>query len=198
MPIQIASFELIIMSNEEKTPSDNEPTIIKAFASDDNLKSFGEILSNDTSRKIFFHLMKFGMYPNQIATKLDIRFSLVLYHLGKMRELDLVTITRKKIVKKGKEHEVFKAHSNFIITADKTKEETKKSGLLKKIFRDNIKFVAIGIAIASVFMITDLPNFYTADIHDSGLVMPIFVFPLITLSVGLIIERFFSRKKGKN
>ena len=63
------------------TDEDNKITV---FGSDDDLKSLGELLSNETSRTIIKNLMKNEMYTNEIATKLDMRVSLVIHHLKKL------------------------------------------------------------------------------------------------------------------
>jgi len=74
----------------------DEDNKIKIFASDDNLKSLGELLSNETSRKIIKNLMENEMYTNEIATKLDIRVSLVIHHLKKTRRTWIIRNYRKE------------------------------------------------------------------------------------------------------
>lgn len=171
---------------------------IKVFASDDNLKALGELLSNDTSRKIISHLMKNEMYTNELSTKLDIRVSLVIHHLKKMESLGLLEITHKKIIKKGEKHRFFKMNTNIFVTLNNTKEEVKEKGILKKIFRDGLKFYIIGIITLSVFVITDMKNYYNPNDISYASIMPELIAPLTVLSIGLIIERVLSRKKRKN
>jgi len=120
---------------------------IKVFASDDNLKSLGELLSNETSRKIIMNLMASEMYTNEIATKLDIRVSLVIHHLRKLEELGLLEIIDKKIKRKGEKHKFFKMNFDIFITLDKNKDEIKENGILKRIFKEGIK-------LCSVFLVT--------------------------------------------
>jgi len=124
--------------------SDEEPQI-KVFASDDNLKALGELLSNDSSRSIIYNLMTKEMYTNEISTKLDMRVSLVIHHLKKLEELGLLEITEKKIKRKGIDHRFFKIRSNIFVVVDNTKEEIIEKGFLKKIFRDGIKLSAVTI-----------------------------------------------------
>lgn len=116
---------------------------INVFGSDDDLKSLGELLSNATSRKIIKNLMKHKMYTNEIATKLDIRVSLVIYHLKKMEALGLLEITNKKIKRKGEKHRFFKINSSIFVILDKTKEEIEKNGILKKIFKDGVEITLV-------------------------------------------------------
>ena len=122
-------------------PEDDD---IKVFDADDkSLKILGELLSNNTSRTIIKALMEKEMYTNEIATKLDIRVSLVIHHLKKLEELGLVDITRKQIVKKGNDHRYFKISQRLFIVPDMDKHEIKKSGLLERIFKNTIKLSAI-------------------------------------------------------
>ena len=173
---------------------------IKVFASDDNLKSLGELLSNETSRKIIMNLMQNTMYTNEISTKLDIRVSLVIHHLKKLAELGLLEITEKKIKRKGENHRFFRITSDIFVTLDKTKEEVEKKGILKRIFRDAIKFASIPlIGIISWTGLSALqnekvsyppPNLY----YES----PETTFPLIfsiLVMVGIFLSLLIKKKK---
>jgi len=179
---------------------DEEPEIVNVFSSDDNLKILGELIGNETGRKIMFNLMNTDMYTNEIAVKLKIRVSLVIHHLEKMQQLGLLEITEKKLVKRGKKHRFFKVNPYFFISLNQTKKQIEEGGLLKRIFKSTVRFAVIGIAVVSVFIISDLYNFNPSSPPMSGAIsdMSIFIFPLTILSIGLIIERFLSRKKRKN
>lgn len=99
------------------------------------------------------------MYTNELATKLDMRVSLVIHHLKKMEDLELLIITNKKIKRKGQEHRFFKIDSDIFVTVDKTKKELKEKGFLKKLFKDGIKFASIGIvSIITLFLSNYDPN----------------------------------------
>jgi len=174
---------------------------IKIFGSDDNLKALGELLSNDTSRKIISSLMQNEMYTNEISTKLDMRVSLVIHHLKKMEELGLLNITNKKIIKKGQEHRFFKMNSDIFITLNNTKIEVKEKGILARIFREGIKFASIGIIAGSVWMF-DIVNVgktkkvYPVPFGESLHQDPI-VLALIIVIIGLSILLIFNYKKKK-
>ena len=181
----------------------NKDNKIKIFGSDDDLKALGELLSNETSRKIISSLMKKEMYTNELATTLDMRVSLIIHHLKKMEELGLLEITNKKIIRKGQEHRFFRMSSDIFITLNNTKEEINKKELLKRIFRDGIKFASIGISGMFIWM-SDIPHFletqspvfpvpFGLDNSSSDPLVP----ALIIVIVGLIIERVFSIRKNK-
>jgi len=188
--------------------SDDDAPNIKVFASDDNLKALGELLSNDSSRRIISNLMTNEMYTNELATKLDMRVSLVIHHLKKMEELNMLLITNKKIKRKGQEHRFFKINFDIFVTLDKTKEEIIEKGFLAKIFRDGLKFSSVCImGILSWFSFSAIlnPDNETIDFHfsEDEQNFPILDFPLIipviisNIVVFLLIMLIFKkRKKG--
>lgn len=119
-------------------------TKIKVFDStDENLKKLGELLSNDTSRKIMKALIDNEMYTNEIALKLDIRVSLVIHHLKKLESLGLVVVTEKQLIRKGKDHRFFRMISNLYITPSITNKELEEKGVLKKLFAEGVKFTSV-------------------------------------------------------
>ncbi len=174
---------------------DNDTPQIKVFASDDNLKALGELLSNDSSRNIIYNLMNKEMYTNEISTKLDMRVSLVIHHLRKLEDLDLLEITEKKIKRKGVEHRFFKIKSNIFVVIDKDKKEIEEKGLLKKIFNEGIKFTSIGFVTLGTYLITKpelKDELVFASSKDINLTIP-----LIILVIGLICERVYVEIKKK-
>lgn len=178
---------------------------IKVFGSDDDLKSLGELLSNETSRKIIKNLMEHQMYTNEIATKLDMRVSLVIHHLKKLEELGLLDIVNKKIKRKGEKHRFFTMNSDIFVTLDKTKADIEKNGILKRIFKDGMKFGFIFIVAGFSFMFDTaepkinypVPFGAVPNVTQTN---DIFLIPLFVLIIGLIIERILygikKRKRG--
>ena len=150
---------------------------IKVFDSDENkLKILGELLSNDTSRRMIKLLIEQESYTNQIAKLLDIRVSLVIHHLKKMEEIGILEIHNKKIVKKGKEHRYFRMVPGLFVLLNQTKGEIKEKGILKNIFKEGIKFASIAIGAFSTYFIMasqvvenkiiDPPFFVAEDLSD--------------------------------
>lgn len=183
--------------------SDDEPKI-KVFASDDNLKSLGELLSNDSSRSIIYNLMTKEMYTNEISTTLDMRVSLVIHHLKKLEDLGLLEITEKKIKRKGIEHRFFKIKSNIFVVLDNTKEEIKEKGFLQRIFRDGIKFASVGIIGAASWFGTQTLQYkiYPPDVfYERPMIkIPQDIFYSIILTgifVGVYIFLLVLKKKKK-
>ena len=76
---------------------------IKILATDDKkIKSFGEILSNDFSREILQLLFNEELTASQIAQKSAISLQLVKYHLNKLQDLGVVTISKIKKIQNHK------------------------------------------------------------------------------------------------
>ena len=142
----------------EKIKEDNENfDKIKIFSSDDEkLKILGELLSNKSSRDIIRLLIEKEMYTNEIVKKLELKVNLVIHHLQKMELIGLLEITNKKIIRNGEEHRFFRIPLGMLIFPEKSEDET-KNGILKKFFKEGIKFAAIGFA-AIISFITTMPK----------------------------------------
>lgn len=70
----------------------------------DKLKAIGEILSSDTSRKILMLLFNQSMTANEISQKTQVSLPLVIYHLKKMQEANVVRVT--SVGKNTKSHDM--------------------------------------------------------------------------------------------
>ena len=92
----------------------------------------------------------------------------------KLEELGLLEIVNKKITRKGEKHRFFKIDSDIFITINKTKEEVQKKGLLKRLFKEGIKFAVIGVASFFVWEIFD----QSENISEGKLSRDIHVYPL--------------------
>ncbi len=82
--------------------------------------------------------MVYQMYTNEIATKLDIRVSLVIHHLKKMEALGLLEIENKKIKRKGEKHRFFKINIDIFVTLGKTREMEKEKEAQKKKIKERV------------------------------------------------------------
>lgn len=108
---------------------------IRIFDNDDvSLKLLGELLGNDTSRRIMRFLIENESYTNQIATKLNLRISLVIHHLKKLEALDMIQISYKVIRKKGSKHRFFRMNPYFFLAPNTTAQEICTRGITKFYF----------------------------------------------------------------
>lgn len=199
----------------EKINEDNEDfDKIKIFSSDDDkLKILGELLSNKSSRDIIKLLIDKEMYINEIAKKLDLQRSLVIHHLQKMEAIGLLEITNKKIARKGDEHRFFKIPSGMLIFPKQSEEEV-NNGVLKRIFKEGIKFTVVGIAAISTWfgaisMVNKIqvkrgssnidPNEDVIDLIDFVNTVEFFSIPIITtlivIGCGLFLILYSKKEK---
>lgn len=66
---------------------------------DEKIKIFGELLCSITARRIMKLLLTENLYIQEIVDKLHIKVSLVIYHINKMKQLNLIQISYKYRVK---------------------------------------------------------------------------------------------------
>lgn len=177
---------------------------IKVFSSDDEkLKMLGELLSNKSSRDIIKLLIEKEMYINEIAKKLELRPNLVIHHLQKMESIELLEITNKKITRKGEEHRFFRIPHGMLIIPNGAKESI-NDRLFKRVFKNNLKFVVIGIVSIFSGIISSFISLPKQE-HDPSYAIPLIpevsYFPLtvslIVIIAGLIVDRIFIIKKKK-
>jgi DNA-binding transcriptional ArsR family regulator len=91
---------------------------------DDRIKAVGELLSSDSSRAILKLLFNEEMTANQISQKTEISLPLVMYHLKKMQDVNVV-----KISQTGKNT---KSHDMKYYTVDKFAIVILPSGMTEK------------------------------------------------------------------
>lgn len=134
------------MSNEN--PDDELTEKIKILATDDEkIKSFGELLTNDSSREILQLLFNEELSANQISQKTDISLQLVKYHLTKLQDLGIVKITKIEKNSKSQDMKIYSATKfSIVIVPPKFSEKTKESKLLVRSFRHIYRVAGLGIA----------------------------------------------------
>lgn len=170
------------------------PIKIISFDEPIAIKDFGNLIRSENGRKIIEALLKEPKYKNQIATELNIKYNVTEHHLNKIQELGFTDLSRKQIVKKGVKHNHLEITKQLvIIPIGFSKVELQKKGALRKIFRNGIKFTAIGIAalISSLIFPTDVQ--FQGDVKDS--LIPFTTIPFIIIIIGLSILLILEKKK---
>ena len=89
--------------NEDETLAISDKVEILS-TEDEKIKAVGEILSSDSSRKILKLLFNQSLTANQISQKIGVSLPLVIYHLKKMQESDVIKITN--VGKNTKSHDM--------------------------------------------------------------------------------------------
>lgn len=185
------------MTDFDKITTDISDEIRIMSTEDTKIKLIGEVLSNDSSRNILKLLFEKPLTANQLAQKTGLLLSLVIYHLNKMQDAEIVKIS--KIAKNDKEHDMkYYAITKFaiIIMPSKASESAKKSKSLFNSLRRTYRFVAIGIATFMSWIISksmleshvslDKSVWGTNSIPEN-IYLPIVVALSVTIS-GLIVE----------
>ena len=133
------------------TEENNENEItekIKIIATDDEkIKSFGELLTNDSSRAILQLLFNEELTALQIAEKTGISLQLVKYHIIKLQDLGVVKVTKVEKNSKSQDMKFYSASKfSMVIVPPKYSEKTKESKLLVRSFKHIYKIAGFGIA----------------------------------------------------
>lgn len=133
------------MSEENK---DEITEKIKIIATDDEkIKSFGELLTNDSSRAILQLLFNEELTALQIAEKTGISLQLVKYHIIKLQDLGVVKVTKVEKNSKSQDMKFYSASKfSMVIVPPKYSEKTKESKLLVRSFKHIYKIAGLGIA----------------------------------------------------
>jgi len=122
---------------------------------DDKIKSVGELLSSDSSRNILKLLFEQVLTANQIAQKTGISLPLVIYHLKKMQDLQIVRITN--VGKNIKTQDTkFYTSSKFaiVILPSNLTEKAKTSKSLANSFKAIYRFGSIAIAAVATWFVS--------------------------------------------
>ena len=146
----------------DELPDDELIENIKIIATDDEkIKSFGEIFTSDSSRKILQLLFNEELSATQIAQKSDVSLQLVKYHLNKLQDLGVVKISRIEKNSKSQDMKIYTASKfSLVIVPPKLSEKTKESKLLVRSFRHIYKVAGLGIAtgLSGLFSLSQFQN----------------------------------------
>ncbi len=104
-----------------------KPKVLFVDLNDAKLKSVGETITSDTSRKILSFLMEKEATESAIATGLGIPISTVHYHLLKLQQAGLVHVLEFHYSEKGREVNHYKLASQYIVIGPK------REGILAKL-----------------------------------------------------------------
>lgn len=184
--------------DESKPPE----TIEILSTDDDKIKLLGELLSSNSSLKIFNLLCEKELAASEIANNTEMSLELVRHHIQKMQKIGLVYVS--KIQKNSREQDMkYYASKKFVImvVSPTLSDKAKKSKTLFKNLKKVYYFAALGVTAISTWFVT---KFFTvlfaapsisldrsmSELHD--LINGIFWPSIVTLSliiIGLIIAR---------
>lgn len=182
--------------------SENQSEKIEIFSTDDlRLKSLGELLSCETSRKILNLIFDQELTALQIAEKTSLSLELTRYHLKKMVDFGLVTIT--KIEKSTREQDMkYYKSTKFTImvfpptVSDRAKKSKSLLNSVKRIYR----LAAIGVASLVVGLQSLSQNVNGPNVPEPGNqpfapLATAIISMLIVITMGLVIELIIEAKR---
>jgi len=135
------------MNNKDSTQNDVTEKIEIFSTEDEKIKSFGELLTNDSSRNILQFLMKEELTALDLSKKIGLSLPLVIYHLNKMQDLNVVQISKIGTNIKGQDMKFYKATKfAVVILPSGVSEKAKESKSLLRSFNSLYRFAGIVIA----------------------------------------------------
>ena len=139
------------MSSDDRSDVSDKVEILST--EDEKLKTIGEILSSDSSRKILKLLFNQSLTANQLAQKTELSLPLVIHHLKKMQSAQVVKITN--IGKNTKSHDMkYYTVDKFaivILPSEMSQSARKSKSLFNSFTRLHRLATLGGAAIASWF-----------------------------------------------
>ncbi len=146
----------------DELPNDELIENIKIIATDDEkIKSFGEIFTSDSSRKILQLLFNEELSATQIAQKSDVSIQLVKYHLNKLQDLGVVKVAKIEKNSKSQDMKIYSASKfSLVIVPPTLSEKTRESKMLVRSFRHIYKVAGLGIAtgLSGLFSLSQFKN----------------------------------------
>lgn len=136
---------------------------------DQKIKAVGEILSSDSSRQILRMLFNDALTANQISQKTGISLPLVIYHLKKMQEANVVKITN--VSKNTKSHDMkFYTADKFaiVILPEQMSTPAKKSKSLLNSFSRIHRLATLGAASIAVWFTSQFLQKTTQTVQDDA------------------------------
>lgn len=145
---------------------------------DDRLKILGEIFSNESSRKILTLLIKKELTIMDISKESGISANLIIHHLKKMINSDIVTITKETINSRGRPLRFYRAKSAIVIVSKSAVNRAKTSKSLRKTLENITRFSVVGIAGIFTWIITNSNSVLESAFKYPRPILPPYLTPI--------------------
>ncbi|MGY5148039.1 MAG: ArsR/SmtB family transcription factor [Candidatus Nitrosopumilus sp. bin_7KS] len=138
-------------TNNEKANTQSsveyEKDAIQIFPTDDDrLKLLGEVFSNESSRKILMLLSEKEFTIMDISKDSGLSPNLIIHHLKKMVDTEIVTITKESTNSRGRPLRFYRAKPAIVILSKDAANHANTSKSLKKTLGKITRFASIGLA----------------------------------------------------
>jgi len=181
---------------------------IEVFSSeDDKLKFLGELLSNESSRKLFLMLTTQEMSASEISEKINLGLSSVIHHLNKMQQVGIVKIVKTEKNTKNHDMKYYAAKPVILILPKDASDRASKSKMLHRSIKKIIRFATIGLAGLTSWILSKPlepkqysltePNTATDGTYHTDVLLPV-VISLAVIIIGLVVERIWVYVENKN
>jgi len=142
-----------------------KPEVVKIYSNNDEiLKKIGQILSSEKSRKIYGMLIETELNAKEVAKLIDNeenpRLPNIIFHLDKMVNAGMLTMSTKQQRRNGHYLKYYKAVPTVLVVPPKYLDKAQKSKTLYKMFENIFKLSALGVTIGGMLLITELGFFF--------------------------------------
>lgn len=119
----------------------------EVFPTDDiRLKILGEIFSNESSRKILSMILEKESTIMEISKECGISANLVIHHMKKMIDTDIVIVTKETTNRRGRPLKFYRAKPAIVIMPKDAATKLHKNNTLRKTLDKIVRFGSIGLA----------------------------------------------------
>ncbi|MFN3654850.1 MAG: ArsR family transcriptional regulator [Candidatus Nitrosotenuis sp.] len=193
---------------EEQKYDDLENKIQIFSNTDEKLKFLGKMLNSDSSREILQLLIDNQLTANELAEKTNLSLSLVIHHLNKMMQSEIVTVSKIVLNSKNQPMKYYTAKAGILILPEKISQKAKESKSFTKSLKSIMKFSVIGISgIVSWFTVKSIQEYsFNEEPTHSGIerfdlptqdfLIPILI-ALIVINVGFLVQFSLNQYKRK-
>ncbi|MCV0366359.1 MAG: winged helix-turn-helix domain-containing protein [Nitrosopumilus sp.] len=132
---------------DTQTQTESVASNVQVFpTNDDRLKFLGEIFSNDSSRKILTALLEKELTIMEISKETGFSANLIIHHIKKMVNSDVVTITKESTNSRGRPLRFYRAKPAIVILSKDAASRANTSKSLQKTLGKITRFASIGLA----------------------------------------------------
>lgn len=121
---------------------------------DESTEKIGEVLANDTCRKILNLLASEPLSSSQISEKLNSPLTTVEYNIDRLSEAGLITVHHKKFSTKGRRVNFYAPAEKFILIAPKSMQPAKIMRTLRTLALPVVAILILTIGIFGAYNYT--------------------------------------------
>ncbi len=178
---------------------------IQIYSNDDEqLKFLGQILGNESSRKILQTLFDKELTAGEISTQTGFSLPLINHHISTMLQAGVVAVTKTTMNTKNQPMKHYSAKSGIVILPKQASKKAKASKRFSKSIKQLMQITTVGAAAIASFFITLISQPVqeghqtgeNLNVIDSPFVIPS-VIALVVIGIGLLVKFVLNQRKNK-